>query len=71
MNSINSALTIQILEVSLYSSDWAEVDFGDFVIRMSLNVKSQGNEKSTFSPKGLMIPKSSDIKLCKLLITST
>ena len=45
-----------LVEISFQSSDREELDFGGFVIRMFLNVKSQGSRKSSFSPRGPTTP---------------
>ena len=60
---------IFLTQIAFQGSDWVELDFGGFLIRISLNVKSQG-KKSRFSPKGLTTPKIWDVKLCILLITN-
>ena len=44
--------------------------FGGIKIRISLNIKSLGTEKSNFSPKGPMALKICDMKLW-LLLTKT
>ena len=46
-----------VIQIAFQSSDRAELDFWRFVIKISFNVKSQGNKKLKFSPKGLTTPK--------------